>query len=207
MSKSINPLIAVLLLTGVGQAVAASSTDLSVRGVITPSACTPTLSNGGVIDHGKISSKDLNLTARTIIGNDTLNMTVNCETAITFALQTVDNRASSAGASSSSYGLGFINGDQKLGDYSLVLANPIADSVPVQTIGTYDLSTTWWRERFMDPGLYISIATAGGDLQPLAAKDLVVDLQVQTAINRADGLDLSNEVNIDGSATVELRYL
>lgn len=43
-------------------AVAASSTDLTVTGVITPQACTPSLSNGGIIDNGKISAKDLNLT-------------------------------------------------------------------------------------------------------------------------------------------------
>lgn len=43
--------------------------------------------------------------------------------------------------------------------------------------------------------------------QPLPTKDLVADLEVQTLINRTDGMDLSNEVLIDGSATLEMRYL
>ena len=41
-------------------ALAASSTDLTVTGIITPNACTPTLSGGGIVDHGKFSAKDLN---------------------------------------------------------------------------------------------------------------------------------------------------
>ncbi|WP_256671205.1 DUF1120 domain-containing protein [Pseudomonas gelidaquae] len=46
---------AALLLAGVSNVMAASSVDLGVVGVITPSACTPILSNNGVVDYGKIS--------------------------------------------------------------------------------------------------------------------------------------------------------
>ena len=48
----------VMLVTG-ATAFAASTVDLAVKGLIVPSACTPTLSGGGIIDHGKISAKDL----------------------------------------------------------------------------------------------------------------------------------------------------
>lgn len=54
MSKSLNTLIASLLLAGTGHAFAASSVDLSVKGLITPSACTPALSDGGVHEIGKL---------------------------------------------------------------------------------------------------------------------------------------------------------
>ena len=47
-----------IALAGGGQAMAASSVDLSIKGSITPAACTPTLSNGGVVMHGKISYSD-----------------------------------------------------------------------------------------------------------------------------------------------------
>ena len=43
--------------------------------------------------------------------------------------------------------------------------------------------------------------------QPASVKELVTDLEVQTVIARTDGLDLSNEVTIDGSATLEVKYL
>lgn len=77
----------------------------------------------------------------------------------------------------------------------------------VQPIASGDQGNTWYREKFWDPGLYMSVASMDDDTQPLPVKDLRVDLDVQTFIFRADGLDLSNEVTIDGSATLEVKYL
>ena len=68
----------------------------------------------GVIDHGKISAKDLKPDNPTVIGNHTLILAVNCDAPIKFALHSIDNRASSS--IGSNYGLGFINDTQKLGD-------------------------------------------------------------------------------------------
>jgi len=45
VSKSLKTLIATLMFAGTGTAFAASSIDMSVRGLITPSACTPGLGN------------------------------------------------------------------------------------------------------------------------------------------------------------------
>lgn len=205
MNKTLSALAVSLLLISSPAAFAASSVDLTVKGLITPSACTPNLSSGGVIDHGKISAKDLKPDNPTSIGTHTLTMTVSCDAAIRFALHSIDNRVGTS--SPSDYGLGLINGTQQLGRYILTLRNPIADTVPVQPIASYDGGTTWVKEKFFDPGLYMSVAALDDHTQPLATKELVVDLQVQTVINRADSLDLSNEVLIDGSATVEVKYL
>ncbi|MEG8231168.1 DUF1120 domain-containing protein [Pseudomonas orientalis] len=206
MKTCLTTLAASVLLLSSANAFAASSVDLTVKGLIVPSACTPSLSAGGVIDHGKISAKDLNPDKNTIIGNHTLSMAVNCDAPIQFAVHSIDNRAASG--SSLSYGLGFINETQRLGGYSLTLVSPVAeDGVVVQPIASGDQGNTWYREKFWDPGLYMSVASMDDDSQPLAVKDLRVDLQVQTFVFRADGLDLSNEVNIDGSATLEVKYL
>ncbi|AUZ44935.1 DUF1120 domain-containing protein [Pseudomonas orientalis] len=206
MKTCLTTLAASVLLLSSANAFAASSVDLTVKGLIVPSACTPSLSAGGVIDHGKISAKDLNPDKNTIIGNHTLSMAVNCDAPIQFAVHSIDNRAASG--SSLSYGLGFINETQRLGGYSLTLVSPVAeDGVVVQPIASGDQGNTWYREKFWDPGLYMSVASMEDDSQPLAVKDLRVDLQVQTFVFRADGLDLSNEVNIDGSATLEVKYL
>ncbi|OPB33709.1 DUF1120 domain-containing protein [Pseudomonas fluorescens] len=206
MKTRLTTLAASALLLHSAATFAASSVDLTVKGLIVPSACTPSLSGGGVIDHGKISAKDLNPDNPTVIGNHTLVMAVNCDAAIQFAVHSIDNRASSA--ITSNYGLGFVNDTQKLGGYSLTLANPIAeDGVVVQPIASNDQGNTWFKETFWDPGLYMSVAAMGDDSQPLAVKDLLVDLQVQTFIMGTAGMDLSNEVTIDGSATLEVKYL
>ena len=206
MKTRLTTLAASVLLLHSATTFAASSVDLTVKGLIVPSACTPTLSGGGVIDHGKISAKDLNPDNPTVIGNHTLVLAVNCDATIQFALHSIDNRASSS--IGSNYGLGFINDTQKLGGYSLTLANPLAeDGVVVQPIASSDQGNTWFKEKFWDPGLYMSVASMDDDSQPLAVKDLVVDLQVQTFILATAGMDLSNEVTLDGSATLEVKYL
>lgn len=206
MNIRLSTLAASALLLSSATAFAASSVDLTVKGLIVPSACTPTLSGGGVIDHGKISAKDLNPDRNTVIGKHTLGLTVNCDAAIQFALHSIDNRAASG--SYASYGLGFINDTQRLGGYNLTLTNTVAEEgVVVQPIASPDQGNTWYGEKFWEPNLYMSVASMDDDTQPLPVKDLRADLEVQTFIFRADGLDLSNEVNIDGSATLEVKYL
>lgn len=185
---------------------AASTVDLTVKGLIVPSACTPSLSSGGVIDHGKISAKDLDPDKPTIIGNHTLTMSVACEGKTLIALQSEDNRRGSS-ISTSDYGLGLINGTQKLGHYVLKIANPIADSVEVQSIASLNGQDNWYLEKFWDPTLYMSMADMSDTTQPVPVQELLLDLEVQTLINRTDGLDLSNEVQIDGSATLTVMYL
>lgn len=205
MKTQLTTLAASVLLLGSATAFAASSVDLTVKGLIVPSACTPSLSGGGVIDHGKVSAKDLNPGYGTAIGLHTLSMTVNCDAPIQFALHPIDNRAASG--TSSDFGLGFINETQKLGHFSLTWRGMVADGVTVQPIASTDQGNTWYAEKFWEPSMYMAAGSMDDDTQPLPIKDLSVDLEVLTIINRADGLDLSNEVTIDGSATLEVKYL
>ncbi|WP_073524208.1 DUF1120 domain-containing protein [Pseudomonas fluorescens] len=206
MKTRLTTLAASALLLHSAATFAASSVDLTVKGLIVPSACTPSLSGGGVIDHGKISAKDLNPDGATAIGVHTLSMTVNCDAPIQFALHPIDNRAGSG--LSTDFGLGFINETQKLGHFSLTWRKALADGgVEVQPIASMDQGNSWYAEKFWEPGMYMAAASIDDDTQPLPIKDLSVDLEVLTIINRADGLDLSNEVTIDGSATLEVKYL
>lgn len=84
-------------------AFAASSTDLTVTGIITPTACTPALSNNGTVDFGKRSAKDLNQTRTFCTESSKLNVVCDGET--TFALELADNRSTST-ISPYLYGLG-----------------------------------------------------------------------------------------------------
>lgn len=206
MKPLFTAIAASLMLLSYTGAHAASTVDLTVKGLITPSACTPSLSSGGVIDHGKISAKDLRPDNPTRIGTHVMTMAVVCDSAIRFALHSVDNRAGSS-ISTFDYGLGLINGTQKLGWFQLRLLNPIADGVAVQPIASFNGQDNWYSEQFWDSGLYMSVATMDDATQPVAMKELMVDLEMTTSIARTDGLDLSNEVTLDGSATLEVKYL
>lgn len=195
------------LLACVPGAFAASTVELTVKGLITPSACTPSLSKNGVIDHGKISVSDLAPDRHTIIGNDVLSLSVLCDASTLIALRAIDNRAGTAiGTTNNKYGIGLVDG-KKLGGYFLTWSNSLADSVPAQSIGSEDQGQTWYREWIWYPNTYMSAADPADLSTPIAMQKLDVELGIQTIIDRTDGLDLSNEVPIDGSATLEVVYL
>ena len=206
MKTTLTSLAGSLVLLGCASTFAASTVDIAVKGLIVPSACTPALSSGGVVDHGKISAKDLRPDNPTLIGTHVLTLNVNCDAPTLIALHSIDNRAASAWTSSV-YGLGFINGDQKLGWYYLYLDNPMGDGVALQPIASGNQGGTWYREDIWEPRLYMSAASMDDDTQPVPVQNLQADLMVRTSIARTDGLDLSNEVPIDGSATLEVKYL
>ena len=206
MKTLLGALTSATLLLATTTTFAASTVELTVKGLIVPSACTPTLPRGGVIDHGKISAKDLNPDGITVIGNHSLSMTVVCEGQTLIALHSEDNRKGSS-ISNSDYGLGLINGSQKLGHYTLKMTDPIADGVAVQSIASINGQDNWYLEKFWDPALYMAVADMSDASQPLPVQELHLNLEVQTLINRADSLDLSNEVQIDGSATLTVTYL
>jgi len=206
MKKYFTALSATALISAAPFALAASSTDMTVTGTITPSACLPTLSGNGIVDYGKISSKDLNQNTSTPLESRLLSLSVSCDGAMPFALRGIDNRANST-TFNNTFGLGKINGTQDIGRYMLGLGNAIADGVPVQPISSADGQNDWARELFWKPGNYVSVAANDDFSQPIRVQDFSVELLVGPFINRADGLDLTSEVSIDGLATLEMNYL
>ncbi|MBT2372111.1 DUF1120 domain-containing protein [Pseudomonas fluorescens] len=206
MKTTLTALSAGLLLVGSASTFAASTVDLTVKGLIVPSACTPELSRGGVIDHGKISAKDLQTDKPTLIGTHVMTLVMVCDSAISVALHSIDNRSGSS-LLPTGYGLGLINSDQKLGWFTLMLRNAVADTAQVQPIASQDGGNTWYGESTWDSGLFMSMASMSDDTQPVPMKELAAELVVDTFISATDSLDLSNEVTLDGSATLEVKYL
>lgn len=199
------------LITNPCQVFAASTVDLTVNGLITPSACSPLLSGNGVVDHGKISARDLNADQPTKLNDATLQLNVNCDAQTLFALRGVDNRAGSGSdPQGTGYGLGLINGSQKLGYYYLQLVDPLADGIAVQTLESMDDGTTW---HDASDSTWQSTSLAGFGVQsdgvwaPIPIKELSTQLQVLSYISATGNLDLTNEAQIDGSATLEVKYL
>lgn len=206
MSITRNLLITALLASA-GNAVAASSVDLSVKGTITPNACSPALSNGGVVDFGKLSAKDLRPEQHTYLPFQTLQMSMTCDAATLFAIAVKDNReGTESSADYYNFGLGLNNGSEKIGYLTMMLSGPMADDVYVRGIGSRDGGTSWEAESsFMDDGL-TSVAQSG-TVVPIPVQRLATGLQVQAVIAPSQGLTLTNEVPLDGSVTVTVNYL
>ena len=197
--------VAALLATA-GNAVAASSVDLSVKGTITPSACALALGNGGSADFGKLSAKDLRPDKHTYLRQN-LPMSVTCEAATLFALTVKDNREGSESDNDYfKFGLGLINGSEKLGYLTASVGAALADDVYVRGIGSWDGGATWEGE----PGLMENGLTSfakSGTFVPIPMQRLVADLQVLAAIAPAQGLTLTSEVPLDGFVTLTVVYL
>ena len=184
----------------------ASSTDLTITGLITPAACMPSLSNGGVVDNGKFPAKDLNPTRGTVVGTETLKLTVACDSPTQFALNPIDNRAGTASLSSW-FGLGLTDAGEKLGWVRVDVKNALADGGAAQAIDSEDDGNTWTYTTVSSPGYLLSVASLADLSTPLMVQDLSMDFEVQTYIARADSLTLTNEVVMDGAVTFEMNYL
>lgn len=207
MNTSLKTLITALLLTGAGNALAASSVDLTVRGLITPSACEPALSSGGVHDLGKISAKDLNADSVTILADHTLQLTVTCDAATLMAIEPKDNREGSDYMNEPAYfGLGLINGTEKLGSLSMLLGAVTADGVASRPIDSLDDGVNWERHFAVGPDRITSVANTG-TLVPIPVQLLSADLTLTPLIAPTNTLTLTNEAPIDGSVTLTVKYL
>ena len=207
MKTPVSLLSSALLLAMTSSVFAASSVDLSVKGLITPSACTPSLP--GDIDFGKIAAKDLNIDTGTLLERKTVPLSVNCDAATLFAIQPIDNRAGSA-FSRFYFGLGMINENQKLGRYLLAFTNPVAET-PSTLLAMYNADGFWvtlLSDEVIGPHVLVALGSRGDSgWAPHPIKDAVMDVTLEATINPAKDLTLTDEVAIDGSATFEVKYL
>jgi hypothetical protein len=216
MKTLLSALTACAWLACVSAAHAAATVELTVSGEITPMACTPVLSGGGMIDFGKISQKDLNQATGTRLPLKSLTLTVNCNAPGRYALRMRDNRDGTAHVNSEIYyGLGLDSAGNKLGVYSVKFdpKQTVADALAV-TYGTE--STTGglaWRTSNSNPidigsnSLLGFTDVVGSTAGPSAIQNLTSTLTLEAVINAKQNLDLSVETLMDGSATLEVVYL
>jgi hypothetical protein len=193
-------------LIGVAPYALAAPADLTVTGIITPMACTPTLSEGGIVDHGKFLSTNLNQDSNTKLTDKILQFSVNCDSPIAFRLKPIDNRPGSNINNNGLFGLGFINGNQKLGYFSADFLAPMADGAGVRPMYSYNNGDSWGNFTGLLSNALTAFGAVGGPNTPIAIKHLVSDLRISTYIARADSLDLTNEAALDGSITIQVDY-
>ncbi|WP_438867680.1 DUF1120 domain-containing protein [Pseudomonas sp. L1(2025)] len=187
---------------------AASIVDLTVTGRITPDACHIELTEEGGIDHGKIPSHSLKPNEFTLLPSRILGLNVFCARPMLFALVGVDNRAESSLEPEFLYGLGsnIHAPGERLGYVALSYRNALGDAQPMQVLASTDSGETWLQQPHAYPRYYMAFALAG-DRQPDFISQLNAELQVDTAVNSSQYLTLDQEVPLDGSIVLDLRYL
>lgn len=202
-------LLALFYLLSVGSSVlAASSTELNVTGLITPSACAPTLSADGIVDHGRVPARSLNQYEYSALPTQVLELAVSCNEPVLFVLVGMDNRADSSLGPGFYYGLGtnIHAPTERLGTVSLVFREVMGDGERVLVLASSNQGLTWFPESNAYPNNYMGFAHPG-TLVPEPHRLLTATLQVNTSINAAAYLTLKQEVPLDGSIVLDLRYL
>ncbi|OAE14236.1 hypothetical protein AZH11_02785 [Pseudomonas simiae] len=189
-------------------ALASSSTELNVTGLITPSACTTTLSPSGIVDHGRLPARSLNEYAFKDLPTEALDLSVSCDQPMLFVLVGVDNRADSSVGPGFYYGLGTnIHAPvERLGKISLAFSEAMGDDERVLVLASSNQGETWFPESNAYPNNYMGFARPG-TLVPEPHRLVNATLQINTSINAASYLTLEQEVPLDGSIVLDLRYL
>ncbi|WP_392891126.1 DUF1120 domain-containing protein [Pseudomonas migulae] len=209
MKKYFAALSATALISFAPFALAASSTELTVTGFITPSACTPFLSGNGNIDLGKIPVKDLNPDPDryTRLPTQAMQFTVKCDADTKFALDPTDNKAGTSFYDPSGFGLGLTDAGEKVGEFWVSIESAQADAQPAVAIMSYDKEEPNWQAGGWIMTGAITSVSASGTPAPLAATEVVMDLDIAPFIAPTNSLTLTDEVTIDGSVTIDVMYL
>ena len=203
--------------SGVFEAVAAErSQETTLRASFAPAACTPTLSNSGVVDFGTLSKSDLNADSSTRLPARSLTLYVGCDAPTTFALIMQDNRQGSATVNSEIYyGLGTDDRTNKIGLYSLNVDPADAHADSFARLYRTDSTTTGaaWSSASTSPipigkKSYLGFTdSTGSTAGPVAIQNLTATATVDAVIAPLNSLDLSTAIDLDGAGTIEIIYL
>jgi hypothetical protein len=202
-------LCAALLLLNTGSTVFASTvTDLSLAGLVTPSSCTVGLSGSGVIDHGTIRAHTLNQETPTPLPSQWLEVEINCSGPLLFALIGLDSREDSSSAPATAYGLG--NNphapSEHLGSVSLMFEAAQGDGNAMQSLASNTHGGLWFPQPAIHPRTLMGFARPGRPF-PEPIIRLTTRIRAHTTINPANRLTLRQDVPLDGSLVLDLRYL
>ncbi|CAM2981911.1 MULTISPECIES: DUF1120 domain-containing protein [Pseudomonas] len=207
--------IACLAAALTAQATTNTSAQLVVRGTITPAACNLSLAGSGIIDYGTIRSGELSQTAFNPREERSTSLIVNCGTTpARFGITFTDLQAGSkvpgilgAGfTEAQNFGLGAV-GARRTGGYSVTLRDLRSSSIalyPIMRIGAGAWNNSDGKVA-QSPAQYSW--RNGATFTPTAVNQLTGTLAVKAVINRAQDLDLSRDVSIDGRATLVLSYI
>lgn len=225
-------LLSALSLAMLGSAAHATDTAaLKVAGRLTNAACTPTMSEGGVVDYGRIYLGNLSATETNQLGQKNIKLSISCTAATKVAWSFTENRpatrafgievanADVTGAATSesvrTNGFGKTAGGVKIGGWALYvdLPNLKANGETVDLLEGDNTMDRAWKKSTTgavknDAGdeFWYSTATTGS-LAPLAITDAVFPLVVSAAVQNTATLAITDDTPLDGEATITLGYL
>ncbi|MBJ9967244.1 DUF1120 domain-containing protein [Burkholderia seminalis] len=191
---------AVLAFT-MASAASSKAADLGVNGRIRAGgACSIAVGNGGVIDLGDLSFEQLANVS--YMRSRDVPLTINCQRQTKVGVKAIDNRKDSA------HGYGFGLGNPAIGGYEIypeLNGGSAADGRQVYLIHGHD--NDWGRtDASWSPDGIVSWGIPDAEWEPVAFKTLTTSLYVIVNVKK-DDIMVTDVLEIDGSATLELVYL
>ncbi|WP_294738061.1 DUF1120 domain-containing protein [uncultured Pseudomonas sp.] len=199
---------ALLVLNTSSTVLASTASDMTVSGLVTPSSCTVGLSGSGLIDHGKIPVHRLNLDTPTTLPSEWLDVDINCSGPMLFALIGMDSRADSSPTPDTDYGLGKNPHatSEHLGWVGLAFESALGDGQAMRALVSKNQGSNWVPQSEIHPKTLMGFARPGRPF-PEPIVSLTTRIRADTTIQPANRLSLKQEVPLDGSLVLDLRYL
>lgn len=222
-------LIAATLMMCAGSAFADSTAVLQVNGKLTNAACTPELSNGGVVDYGYVRLGTLSATAINPLDEKSIELTINCTAPTKVSWYAQDDRTDSVpsptlkvkNASGSLvslpkylvFGLGQTKDGVNIGNYVLMVdPNPTVDGKAGTLIyrnNDWGASKAWSSQantQRSDQVQQLTVASTG-TVDPLAFTTATFTLKPHPTIQDTTTLAITDDTPLNGQATLTLHYL
>lgn len=195
--------------------VAGQQRELTVSASFAPAACRPHLGGGGLVDFGRIPAQRLAVDAQTKLSRR-LSLNVACDGPTRFALSAVDNRAGSpmnvAGQPSGSL---FNSNLGALATYTAhIYDDPVGDGALLQLVQGRPGGQYWHAGKqaagasLHHDGLLLGFAQSGNEAAgPVAVTHLRASVGVDLYLAPLSQWRLTEDVQLDGAATVQITYL
>lgn len=208
-----------------------STAILKVTGLLSNAACTPELSNGGIIDYGHITLAGLSPDENNYLNQQSISLTITCTSQAKAAWTISDDRADSnpgpdvipsipvgttgdttVSGTSETYGVGKTAGEVSIGAYALYtkVGSVTADGVKADAIyGTTD-GTSWQKSTtgvIKNGNEEWMTVAASGTTEPVAYTTAVFPLGASLTVRDTTTLAITDDTNLDGQATITLKYL
>lgn len=226
--------MALAMISASGLAHANPSVSVTVKGTIKPAiVCTPTVS-ANEIAYGDIKADTLSKDAATVLAAKPLTLSVGCSDAAKFSVKFTDAKKTTAvvdtgfltdvgkdqnlagAAADNAFGLGsYTDGSTTKNIGALfVKVDPnndiTADSAKKALISSADNGTSWAASTKTllsesSQGTIYGFATTGTTV-PAALKNLTMNVNVVAAVD-SKGMDVKNDIDLDGKFTIEVTQL
>jgi len=210
MKKTTRYLILAGLIFLSGVSVADTAT-LAVTGMLSTSACTPTLTVPDIaLGNTEYASLPTNGSPLTLPLQVT-SLIITCPAAVQVAWNITDNREGTAGpGGSDDFGLGLAE-SQRLGWYDIIQGDVTVDGNQGYMLARQAGSVSGWIQAAQSPQIDKKTEyTAAIDAQqftPVAGRVVEYQLTVRTQLQSKQYLTLTANARLDGSATLSLIYL